>query len=544
MRALPLILAAAALAGALAACSARQPQRNTVVSVRGLTVTLQGGSEKVSVKTSPRSVTASLLRRVPVTLLAPAERVTVAGTLPAGGAIVSFSVSPREVSHGTTPFIAALNQQTGQWEPLSSRYSPQNGRLAARLLADPVVAPLDWIGSKLSSLVAFMLRSEFVGTEPSPGCNDTAPNPVQIADSNSHHNVNACGHQASELGSSYVITSFKNLNSYPLDLIYPSSVTGSCGAYGKCLQPPSEDDIWVRLGALISAAGPSHQVLLPGYDQAKAIADIPADQAAQFTTALDYPAMFFGFLEAGVNVFVEIVTKLGSSKNPITAVKATEDSVKILDGASCALRIWQGKSGVLALAQAAWSCLYSAVPDILKALNLSGASMIAAAFQAATGFVSAGITSIHGLLDGLTGETDHVFTVRVSSLGSYAGQWYVHGATLQIDADGSGNMTWNAGPCSPNISVDQGMCTGHASITFKPVADGIAGTLTNVWYTAYPGPLPSDFQQPAEPAAGESFTLKFTSREVLYTTYTDPVVNEGNRNWCRAGYVDPQVCGA
>lgn len=133
----------------------------------------------------------------------------------------------------------------------------------------------------------------------------------------------------------------------------------------------------------------------------------------------------------------------------------------------------------------------------------------------------------------------------VSSLASYAGQWYVHGADLTIGADGSGNMTWNAGPCSQNINVDEGLCTGHANITFKPAAGGVSGTLTNVWYTANPGPLPPDFTQPAQPAANESFTLKIINADVLYTTwYSNPTMNEGNRNWCRSGYINSQVCGA
>jgi pimeloyl-ACP methyl ester carboxylesterase len=134
--------------------------------------------------------------------------------------------------------------------------------------------------------------------------------------------------------------------------------------------------------------------------------------------------------------------------------------------------------------------------------------------------------------------------VSSSSMASYVGQWYVHGAELRINADGSGEMTWNAGPCSPNINVNEGMCTGNASITFKPLVGGIVGTFTNVWYTAYPGPLPADFNPPTEPAARESFTLKFTSHEVLYTTYSNPAMNYGNRNWCRAGYYNPQICGA
>ena len=133
----------------------------------------------------------------------------------------------------------------------------------------------------------------------------------------------------------------------------------------------------------------------------------------------------------------------------------------------------------------------------------------------------------------------------VSSLASYAGQWYVHGATLAIGSDGSGSMTWNAGPCSPDINVDEGMCTGHASIAFKPAAGGLGGTLTDVWYTASTGPLPSDFTQPAQPTANESFLLKTENANVLYTTwYSNPTMNEGNRNWCRTGYVNSQVCGA
>lgn len=132
-----------------------------------------------------------------------------------------------------------------------------------------------------------------------------------------------------------------------------------------------------------------------------------------------------------------------------------------------------------------------------------------------------------------------------SSLASYAGQWYVHGATLTIGSDGSGGMTWNAGPCSPDINVDEGMCTGHASIALKPSASGLGGTLTNVWYTASTGPLPSDFTKPAQPAANESFLLKRQNANVLYTTwYSNPTMNEGNGNWCRMGYVNSQVCGA
>lgn len=133
----------------------------------------------------------------------------------------------------------------------------------------------------------------------------------------------------------------------------------------------------------------------------------------------------------------------------------------------------------------------------------------------------------------------------VSTLASYVGQWYVHGATLTIGSDGSGSMTWNAGPCSQNINVDEGMCTGHASITFKPVAGGISGMLMNVWYTASTGPLPPDFTQPAQPAANESFTLKMVNADLLNITwYSNPTMNEGNRNWCRSGYINSQVCGA
>lgn len=132
-----------------------------------------------------------------------------------------------------------------------------------------------------------------------------------------------------------------------------------------------------------------------------------------------------------------------------------------------------------------------------------------------------------------------------STLTSFAGQWYVHGAGLSIGSDGSGNMTWNAGPCSQNIEVDEGMCTGHASIKLKSAAGGVSGTLTKVWYTANTGPLPSDFMQPTQPAANESFTLRMVNADMLYTTwYSNPTMNEGNRNWCRSGYIDSQVCGA
>jgi hypothetical protein len=118
MRALAGIVTAVLLAGMLAACSASQPQDSTVTLAPGMTVTLTGRAVGVKAEARPASVTTALARRLPVRLLAQPERVIFAGRLPADGVVLTWRINRKMLAPGVTPFVAALDQATGQWSAL------------------------------------------------------------------------------------------------------------------------------------------------------------------------------------------------------------------------------------------------------------------------------------------------------------------------------------------------------------------------------------------------------------------------------------------
>ena len=113
---------------------------------------------------------------------------------------------------------------------------------------------------------------------------------------------------------------------------------------------------------------------------------------------------------------------------------------------------------------------------------------------------------------------------------------------LTINADGSGMMTWNAGPCG---SLPD-MCILNASVTFKVDGNAIDGTLARVWYTSG-GQAVANYDAAGYPRQGDQFTLSLSSQDVLHITWLGSdasVLNAGNGNWCRAGHTNIGVCGA
>src|SRR5690348_12135954 len=71
-------------------------------------------------------------------------------------------------------------------------------------------------------------------------------------------------------------------------------------------------------------------------------------------------------------------------------------------------------------------------------------------------------------------------TSAASSLPSFVGQWHVHGASLTIKADGTGEQTWNAGPCGGSSTQ---LCVGQEALAFTANGDGtITGQATAVSY--------------------------------------------------------------
>jgi RNA polymerase sigma factor (sigma-70 family) len=128
------------------------------------------------------------------------------------------------------------------------------------------------------------------------------------------------------------------------------------------------------------------------------------------------------------------------------------------------------------------------------------------------------------------------------ALAAYTGRWLVHGSTLTISPDGTGNETWNAGPCDSNAVIDGGsdttMCEGHAATSFRAVQDALVGTIRSVSYSQDDGQTPSAAftASPDEPQAGDTYRLAFDGTHLLRTTWLGRSSYEnnavGNPYWC------------
>jgi hypothetical protein len=132
------------------------------------------------------------------------------------------------------------------------------------------------------------------------------------------------------------------------------------------------------------------------------------------------------------------------------------------------------------------------------------------------------------------------------------GKWYVHDAHMTIVPGGHSLLWWSMGPC--NINQPAQMCNGNALVSFKPVAGGIEGTYTRVWFTTWTHqPAPSDFQEPPDDVqVGETFQLVPTGlihwAKAVYGPNSPASWKQGNHNWCQtdinSSKAPPNVCGA
>jgi pimeloyl-ACP methyl ester carboxylesterase len=126
----------------------------------------------------------------------------------------------------------------------------------------------------------------------------------------------------------------------------------------------------------------------------------------------------------------------------------------------------------------------------------------------------------------------------------FVGNWYVHGAQLSINADATGTMAWNQGPCGANYAD---MCTGNADLMFTVGSGEIRGSLTNVRFTSSNGQtVPTSSIDPhGTPQPGDSFTLSVANPNVLHITWLGSASTIwGNPNWCRNNYINASICGA
>jgi hypothetical protein len=394
--------------GVLSACSSQQTPQDVTLS-KNLTVALPPGSPQVRARSVPAAAGSPLLRA-----LAEPEHMEASGRLP-GRAVLTF-----HVGHVTgRPFLAWLDG--GTWIPVPSRYDASAGTVSATVTHFSTWAPFTWVTSRLNAWLGAALRNVFgLGTATSPEC--TAPPLAEVTDSNPrHHTIGVCA-EAAPAWPAGAIALIANLRGYPVDLLYPAAAAGRCGEYGPCVHVAPSADPWLRVGAALSPG--SNKILIPGSGTASVVVTVPPGKAAVLESAVDTPAMFMAFLQAGISVFTTIVGV------KLKAIGTVGDAIDALAASQCVSQDWQQAGSQLDLAAAvhlattAFGCLSSVLPEVLDKLGLKATGLVLGAFGAATGFVGAAVSSLWGLYDQFFGT--HVLTISLGRTVSPAGCGTVH----------------------------------------------------------------------------------------------------------------------
>jgi len=454
-RPLAAMLTAVLLAGLLGACSAPQPPDITVTLAHGLTVTVRGGAPNISGETRPASVTASLVRRLPVKLLGPAEQVTIAGKLPAGGAILTWRINPKTFSSGITPFVASLDQATGQWTALPGSYNRKLGVISTRISADPVVAPFGWIGSQIASMLQGALLSVFglSGTGVYPQCSS-----YDVPISDSHPAEASIGFCAQPAGSSQVLVKLASMRPYPVDVTYPAGTSVSPGVLSRIIAPGSG------------------RVILAGLDHIDAVLPLKPGNSTEVTVRLDGPAMAAGLVSVAETLASQLGGKPKAILDAFENTKCFADAMGVLDSVTDPTRRDSQDIGSTIL-----ECAGQALEDSKNVAAIVGAAVIFAASLAGDAIFTA-----WGTIDKLNHTSDHVLTVNRASAASVLGRWYAHdgeiciGQALDLSAyTGTGDA-----PCSGSSTSGWERSWGCSYISLSPPRCGFAWVPLSFAYQA------------------------------------------------------------
>jgi hypothetical protein len=541
MRTLVVSIAAAFAASMLVACSAFQPHDTTVTLAHGLTVTLRGGTPKISAGPGPTSVTASLVRRLPVKLLAPVEQVTIAGKLPAGGAILTWRLNPKMLAPGMTPFVASLNRATGQWTALPGSYNRKIGAISARIPADPVVVPLGWIGSEIASMLQGALLSIFglSGTGVYPQCSSYD---VPITDSQpAGATIGFCAQPA---GSSQVLVKLASMRPYPMDVTYPAGTSVSPSVLSRIIVPGSG------------------RAILSGLDHIDAVLPLNPGSSTRVTVRLDGSALAAGLLGVAETLASNLGGKPKAILDAFENTKCFAHAVLVLDSVTePSLRDAQDAGSTIL------ECAGQALENSKKVGAIIGTAVIFAASLAGDAIFAA-----WGTIDKLMHDSDHVLTIQwpaqsQSAMAAFFGSWYVHDGSLCVgdslvlpssntfpECSGAGNLGWMRWwmGCGSYPSVSVPVCNGWAELTFaQGPGSTIIGTVQKVFYTTENNAVISGYQQAGSLAAGDTFELQKLDTGLLKTTYLRTNLSKsdlkyGNPYWCGPGIsqANQYKCGA
>jgi hypothetical protein len=267
-------------------------------------------------------------------------------------------------------------------------------------------------------------------------------------------------------------------------------------------------------------------VLYPADDAAFG-ADLPHGRRAIVKSTYDGMAQFVGSLYVGVDVLLTILSKFGVLKKQPHLVLEVMDKLLLSD-----------------------ACLRSRSPGSMLA-NCLNPKQLMEVFGTAAGVVLSPIVtvasvfdyfqnSIHALWDQWKDRADTELTLdRGADTSRFIGNWRVHGWQLEIRANRTASITWNAGGCGPVT------CTGHGELRWWPLGGNLRLKYERTWLTANtPGnpTVPDDWGTVPDPTG--TFDLKWVEQGLLERV--DPNKPPANPFWCGEGLAESQLdkCGA
>jgi hypothetical protein len=109
-------------------------------------------------------------------------------------------------------------------------------------------------------------------------------------------------------------------------------------------------------------------------------------------------------------------------------------------------------------------------------------------------------------------------TATANPINSYVGSWTVHDERLTINANATGSLDWNAGPCA--TVGGSSLCAGLGNLNFTTNLDGsLTGTYQSISYVPSSGQLAPGYQPSSDdPKVGDTITLKHDGAHLLSAT--------------------------
>jgi hypothetical protein len=260
-------------------------------------------------------------------------------------------------------------------------------------------------------------------------------------------------------------------------------------------------------------------------DDATFGADLPRGKRATVEVKFDSTAQLLSSLYVGLTALATITSKFGASKQPTEVLKWMD---VLLTSDACARSRTAGD--MLA------NCFNP--KQVMDAFGIALGTILSPILAA-----SAVVDYFHGALnaiwDQIGDRSDTELTLaRTAGMSRFVGTWHVHGWQLEIRADRTASISWNAGRCGPVT------CTGHGELRVWPLRGNLVLKYERTWLTANPGnnPVPDDWGTQPDPTG--LMELKWLEPGLLERV--DPNKPPANPFWCGEG-LDPSQrdkCGA